>query len=113
MKNPCDKCTRRSKDGNCTQYKTCNDWKFYFRTAWKQFNGYPVRATTEARRRAEQKKKARTAKFLYEHPDIIREYLQNGPCADCKLAKACDVPCAAYWHWWDARMEYHKRRLGM
>lgn len=99
--NPCDKCGVV----DCSSYRNCEQYLKYVRTIWKQFNSYPARAYLK-----QQKKE--NPKFLYEHPDIIRDYLENGPCANCQRAKVCDVPCAAYWHWWDARMEWHRRRLG-
>ena len=52
-------------------------------------------------------------KFIYEHPDAIRRYLEKGPCEKCPNADLCDTPCFSYWLWWDARMEWLKRRFGM
>ena len=42
----------------------------------------------------------------------VREFLQRGPCVDCKAEQMCNIPCGNYWKWWDMRMEYMKRRLG-
>jgi hypothetical protein len=74
---------------------------------WKQFNGYPSRVYLR-----QKKQKPVTAKFIYEHPDVIRRYLENGPCGECRRAEVCDVPCGNYWNWWDARMEWMRRRFG-
>ena len=52
-------------------------------------------------------------KFVYEHPDIIRRYLEKGPCEHCQMANVCETTCGAYWNWWDARMEWLKRRWGI
>lgn len=101
--NPCEKCGQKE---NCTNYRVCEAYLKYFRTIWKQFNGYPVRAY-----RAEQKKEH--PKFRYEHPAIVLRYLEKGPCEKCKRAQVCETPCAAYWHWWDARMEWMRRRFGV
>lgn len=99
--NPCDTCTKRT----CLQLE-CPDFRKRVNTIWKQFNAYPARVY-----RAQ--KTMRNEKFTYEHPDIVRQYLEKGPCAACKRAKACEIPCPAYWHWWDARRELHKRRFGL
>lgn len=98
--NPCDTCTK----SHCTQFN-CPDLRKRVNTIWKQFNGYPSRAY-----RAQ--KRTTNKKFVYEHPDIIRQYLVNGPCTQCQRAKVCDTPCSAYWRWWDARMEWFRRRFG-
>lgn len=97
--NPCNTCDRTA----CNHLK-CEPWLKRFRTIWKQFNDYPARAYT-----SEQTENSTV--FRYEHPGIIRRYLENGPCAECQRAKVCEVPCSAYWRWWDARMEWLGRRL--
>ena len=109
--NPCDKCPRKSK---CAE--GCQEWIKRVRTIWKQFNGYPQRAAADAARQARQREaeeKRRATKLRYEHPDIVRRYLQNGPCEGCLCENTCDTPCAAYWHWWDARMQWIRGRLGV
>lgn len=98
--NPCDSC---GKD-HCTIYRDCSRYLKRLNTIWKQFNAYPARVY-----RAQ--KTMRNEKLIYEHPDIIRQYLEKGPCAACKRAEECETPCPAYWNWWDARMEWVKRRL--
>ena len=57
------------------------------------------------------KKANRKTKFVYEHPDLIRKYIKDGPCKGCEFEQLCDVPCAAYFHWWDVRMELLRRRI--
>lgn len=52
-------------------------------------------------------------KFCYEHPDTARKYLEEGPCKDCQFRLLCDVPCVAYYNWWDARMAVLKKKYGM
>lgn len=99
--NPCDACGRV----NCTYYRDCGQYLKYVRTIWKQFNHYPIRAYRKF-------KNKKSEKFCYEHPDIVRRYLEKGPCEKCPKAKDCEIPCFAYWCWWDARREWHRRRLG-
>lgn len=74
-----------------------------FRTVWKQFNSYQLR---------QYRKLAKFKNFVYEHPDLIQKYLQEGPCKGCEFGKVCDVPCGAYWCWWDARMAVLKNKYG-
>jgi radical SAM protein with 4Fe4S-binding SPASM domain len=52
-------------------------------------------------------------KFVYEHPDIIRRYLEKGPCEHCQMANVCETTCGAYWNWWDARNTVLKKKYGM
>ena len=99
--NPCE---TFPKD-HCSDYRKCGVYLQRVRTIWKQFNAYPARVY-----RAQ--KTMRNEKFTYEHPDIIRRYLREGPCGRCLRAEECEMPCAAYWRWWDARRELHKRRFG-
>ena len=96
--NPCDSCQE------CINNNGCEKWKIRVRTIWKQFNGYQKRQYLKGK-----KEKI----FVYEHPDMIKKYLDEGPCKGCKQEEQCDVPCAAYWHWWDARMAVMKKKFGM
>lgn len=96
---PCIGCEKSSK---CSH--GCDKWKMRFYTIWKQVNTYSSRQYKKVKRK--------TNKFCYEHPDVARRYLQNGPCKGCEYEKLCDVPCSAYWHWWDARMASLKERYG-
>lgn len=96
--NPCDTCQ------NCGNPQGCNAWKMRVRTIWRQFNSYPIR---------QYRKRAKLKKFVYEHHDLIKKYLDEGPCKGCKQEEQCDAPCAAYWHWWDARMCVLKKKFGM
>lgn len=96
--NPCDTCPR------CTCPTGCDKYKVRVRTIWKQFNAYPFRSYKVRRKMKQQK-------FVYEHPDLIRRYLQEGPCKKCKAADNCDTPCAAYLRWWDARMEWLREKF--
>lgn len=100
--NPCDKCDRV----HCSNYRTCPEFLKYFRTIWKQIHGYAAHHYRNC-------KKAKSEKFTYEHPDIIRQYLEKGPCEHCQSEQICETPCGTYWNWWDARMEWLKRRWGI
>ena len=96
--NPCDTCEE------CTRPNGCDAWKMRVRTIWKQFNSYPARIY-KARKTAQKT-------FAYEHPDLLKRYLDNGPCKGCEFELLCDVPCTAYWGWWDARMAVLKKKYG-
>lgn len=98
--NPCDTCSQ------CTNTGGCEEWKIRYRYRQKQINAF-------AKNLAREYRNVKTQKFTYEHPDIIRQYLHDGPCAQCKAAESCETPCPAYWRWWDARMEWMKRRAGV
>jgi radical SAM protein with 4Fe4S-binding SPASM domain len=75
-----------------------------FHTIWKQFNSYTLR----------QYRKTKTKKvFAYEHPDLIKKYLEEGPCKGCQFEKLCDVPCPQYYGWWDARMALLRKKYGL
>ena len=97
--NPCDSCQKEI----CFN-KGCEVWKMRFKTYWKQFNSYPIR---------QYKNRPKSKTFAYEHPDLIRKYLEEGPCKGCEFEILCDVPCTAYWCWWDARMAVFKKKYGM
>ena len=98
--NTCDTCQKCT----ATPGKGCDKWKMRFRVIWKQFNSYQIRQY--------KKQQTKNTKFCYEHPDIVRNYLKNGPCKGCEFEVLCDVPCSAYWHWWDAKMAALKERYG-
>ena len=100
--NPCENCPTGCYDTN-RGAKECVRYRTWINTWWKHFNGYVTRVRAQ--------KKPESTKFFYEHPDIVRRYLMNGPCEGCKREKACDTPCGAYWRWWDARQEWHRNRL--
>lgn len=86
-------------------YLYCARYRTWINTWWLRFNAI-YHKLCRARRTISQK-------FLYEHPDEVRRYLRDGPCTYCKVAGDCETPCAAYWQWWDARQEWHRRRLGL
>lgn len=104
--NPCDKCPQGR-----TCLHGCPEWVKRVRTIWKQFNGYPGRVAREAMNQAETEK-GRGNKYCYEHPDIVRRYLEKGPCEGCRCENTCDIPCAAYLRWWNVRMKWIRGRLG-
>ena len=98
---PCEKC----KNVNCSAglsvaHKTCNAYRT--RLCW---------LLKRARAALYAEKKAKKEMFRYEHPDMIRKYLQEGPCGRCTVAN-CDTPCGAYLRWWDARMEVARKKVG-
>lgn len=92
--NPCDTCEKE-----CVYTRGCDAWKIRMLTIWKQFNGYMKR---------QRRKGKKVETFVYEHPDLLRKYLRDGPCKGCKLEKDCDNACGSYGDWWDARIEWLK-----
>ena len=98
--NPCNTCKNP-----CDHRRGCSDWQIWFHVVWKRFNSYPLRQYKAA-------KKEKTKFFVYEHPDVLRKYLAEGPCKKCKNEQTCDIPCMAYYAWWDARMTMFQRKYG-
>jgi hypothetical protein len=47
------------------------------------------------------------------HPQEYRRYLQQHPCDGCRAEPFCNVPCAVYLKWYNARMESARIRGGM
>lgn len=92
--NPCDTC-----DKEC--YRGCDEWEMRFRTVWKQFNTYTLRQYRSNRV---------WPMFVYEHPDVMMRYLEEGPCKKCQGEGTCEVACPAYWSWWDARMTVLRKK---
>ena len=98
---PCDSCHRKDV---CYDFRGCAKYLKRFRTIWAHFNGYPARVYKKIM-------SMKREKFIYEHPDVTRKYIQKGPCAKCPRAEDCEVPCVSYWIWWDIRMEWMRRKL--
>lgn len=103
--NPCDKCPNEPQ---CK--RGCPEWTKRVKTIWKQFNGYSQRAYRKELEKAGIPEPAKE-KLRYEHPDIGRQYLLDGPCKGCPCERNCNIPCNAYWRWWDARMKWIRGRL--
>lgn len=97
---PCGNCEKERCD-----YRKCGDYHMWLNTMWKRFRGYLQRSYGKG-------KTMKRQKFIYEHPDMVRQYLRNGPCGQCMAAKCCEIPCAAYLSWWDARMAVFRHKLG-
>ena len=91
--NPCLTCEdRESCDASGVTWRYCQRKRTWINWWWRRF-------------KAISKPKARelpSNKFCYEHPDIVREWLQNGPCADCYI-ESCTKPCEVFDRWQDER----------
>lgn len=98
--NPCDSCEKA-----CSQGRGCERWRIRYLYRQKQINLY----TTKSRPTV--CAKDNTEYFCYEHPDTVREYIENGPCKGCYFEKTCDTPCGAYLRWWDVRMEWLRKKM--
>ena len=99
--NPCDTCK------HCTAPNGCIKWRIRYLRKQKMINAFAKRLWASGGKSPDKQQK-----FCYEHPDIVRRYIQRGPCAGCRFEKTCDIPCGAYWNWWDARMEWMKVVFG-
>lgn len=98
---PCDTCGKI----DCGSPKLCSKYQAWINAWWKYFGGafgrlrcYGTQAVSE--------------KFIYQHPDRVRRYLENSPCESCTAnEEQCLKPCQMYLRWYDARMKWHKWRL--
>lgn len=43
IENPCDKCPKLDKQGNCKSWRSCCNYRFWLNYNWKLFRGYPER----------------------------------------------------------------------
>ena len=102
---PCDSCTDRKCEVYSGAYLHCHAWLTRYRYRQKQINAFAnkppqLKATPQ-----------RTHCFAYDHPDDVRRYLRSHPCKSCHLEPTCDTPCDYYLHWYDARIQYARKRL--
>ncbi|MBR4291376.1 MAG: hypothetical protein IKT52_12185 [Oscillospiraceae bacterium] len=93
---PCDGCTQCVCD-----YRRCAPYQKWFTTVWEE-----LRRHLRGGCRIDHFQSSH--KLTYVHPDMIRRYLQEDICTRCEFAGNCQIPCMAYWHWWDARMVWLK-----
>ena len=94
---PCNEC----KKSHCS-YERCAEYCRWLNMAWGEFgrnapHNYWLRRSDD--------------KLYYIHPEVYRRYLQEGPCGRCANRCCCETPCAKYWHWWDARMVFLRRKF--
>lgn len=89
---PCGSCTQPTCD-----YRRCKPYRRWLSESWKQFRRYVCHIDSFP-------KPSGAGKLAYYHPEQLRRYLNEGPCRRCLYTDDCDLPCAAYWSWWDARM---------
>ena len=87
-------------------YKLCRNYKKWLCDSWNQFRRHTRHNYWDCHTDGGDK-------LTYVHPDVIRRYLQDGPCRRCGCAEICDTPCEKYCRWWDARMAVLKRKLQM
>lgn len=95
---PCETC---EKAESCKMGYGCADWQIRYRYRQKQINAY-------ARKQREEYFQSR---FVYQHPNEVRNYLRKWPCGECDRAEDCDIPCTKYLQWYDARMQVAKMKL--
>ena len=104
--NPCETYTRDSCNFGGPG---CDAWRVRYLYRQKQINAYARKAY--AVKPTVVTKTENPTHFRYQHPDEVRRYLHQSPCAGCGLEKLCDTPCAAYIKWWDTRMKWFRREL--
>lgn len=97
MKSLCETCSR--DEYGCAG---CSRWRQQYLHRQKLINA--------CARSIYQPKVIVPTKFCYSHPDAVRRFLRHSPCEDCQVKNSCNIPCAAYLQWWDARMEYIRRK---
>ena len=96
---PCESCEACAADcGQCQMYY---EWLC---ETWLRYQQYVPRDYWNHRKSPKEKRK-------YVHPDVLRRYLKDGPCKRCPCNGSCDIPCAQYLCWWDARMVWLKWKI--
>lgn len=93
---PCDTCGKKCDHG-------CKEWEIRYRYRQKQINAYGKQA------RAVKLRPLPANKFCYSHPNDIRRWLKESPCAGCTVSTDCDDPCPVYLSWYNARMQIARR----
>lgn len=91
-----DKCTRRH-----AEKAGCSEYQKWFMWWWKHFR---VTLPQEKVNFVEKQK------FVYEHPDLMRDFSKEKPCNSCK-SMDCDVPCVLYRNWFSLAWEISRRRV--
>ena len=95
LENPCSSCS-----GCAGDFRQCSPYPDWLQESWQQYQRYVPRDYWDHRRSGE--------KLKYVHPDVLRRYLQDGPCRKCPCSSGCDIPCGQYLCWWDARVTWLK-----
>ena len=89
---PCDTCSQ------CTASNGCEAWRIRYLYRQKQINAYAKkiagRIPTQPRE-----------KFLYEHPDLIRNWIETDPCERCMCREWCNGSCPRKDAWKKAKEE--------
>ena len=96
---PCDNCVQCLPD-----YRQCQPYHDWLCDSWLRYQQYNPQDYWDHRHNPGEKLK-------YVHPDVLRRYLREGPCVRCPCDSICDIPCAQYWCWWDARMVWLKWKI--
>ena len=89
---------------NCNREKACQKYRAWINAWWKNFNGWPRRFRSCKHMRLPEK-------FIYNHHDRVRRYLEKSPCESCTANEKCQKPCQMYLRWYDARMRWHEWRF--
>ena len=99
---PCERCSKNIGN-SCSRYRDCTDWLKRYRTRQIWINA-------AARKHNGSRWEVRT-EFAYEHPDVVRRFLRDGPCQSCGTQNICDVACEARLLWWEMRMKQLRSRM--
>lgn len=99
---PCNACPRIT--GECVGIR-CQYWRAHYFARQALINGYASKVCA---------KPAIDADVLRLYgPEEYRDYLRLSPCKGCPAEERCDIPCAAYLQWWDERMGWFRRKVGL
>lgn len=101
---PCLTCERQQRCDRTVFYMNCQEWQTWWRWWWKYF---------QQNLGKDEPGSAKSSKFQYEHPDIIRKELEKNPCEGCLREEFCATPCYKYLAWWDARMHIFRKKVGL
>jgi hypothetical protein len=98
---PCDTCTKE----RCGGVK-CDEWVAYYRIHQKWIN-------SKALQIAHTHPAAQSDAIHILHPDEYRRYMTAHPCEGCFVKNICDTPCPRYLRWYDERMAYARKKVGL
>lgn len=93
------------KKGGMTMNRSLSQWESNYLQRQCGINGYAWQHWQPRLRPAD--------KILVYHPDEHRRYLQQHPCAQCRAGSFCDLPCAVYLQWYNARLQAARVRARM
>lgn len=98
---PCETCTKE----RCGNIK-CEKWVARYIIRQRQINAKAVQLAGE-------QKASNLKHWGLMHPDEYRRYLTTHPCQSCFVENICDTPCPWYLRWYNERMVYARKKVGL